>query len=173
MLLCWRHSFSKCFLEGVQTLAYDDSSFVLGTFLEAFSVCFQEQVKSWFCWPLQCESYDLRLRKAPFSLLFCSLCHDAFLERIFCSCYWFLRALRTPFGHLWDHITMFFPLLIFSGFLRCAFLTFRLPRGGPNACRRHARGTCGTWVKQQCGFITSGFASVKPHSVTFAPVFLR
>ena len=46
MLLCLRHSFSKCFLEGDQTVTYDDFRFVLGTFLEAVSVCFQEQVKS-------------------------------------------------------------------------------------------------------------------------------
>ena len=127
MLLCLRHSFSKCFLEGVQTLTYDDFSFVLGAFLEAFSVCFQEQVKSRFWWPFPCENYDLRLRKAPFSLLFCSLFHDAFLERMFCSFCWFAGALRTPFGHLWDHITMFFPLLIFSRFLRRVFLHLSSP----------------------------------------------
>ena len=39
---------SERFLEGLQTFTYDDFSFVLGAFLEAFPLCFQEQVKSWF-----------------------------------------------------------------------------------------------------------------------------
>ena len=169
MLHCLRHPVSECFFAGVQTRTCNDFGSVLEAFPTAFSACFQEQVKSWFWWPLQCKSYDLGLPGTPFSLLFCSLFHDAFLEHILCRFCWFLGALRTPFGHLWDHITMFFPLLFLSRFLRCVFLTFRLPRGGPNACRRLGRGPSGLQVKQHFGFITSGFASVKPQSVNLHP----
>ena len=34
-----------------------------------------------------------------------------------------------PFGRLWDHMTALFPPLFSSIFLRCSFMTFRLPRG--------------------------------------------
>ena len=36
----------RVFFEGVQTFTYNDFGFVLGAFSVAFSVCFQEQVKS-------------------------------------------------------------------------------------------------------------------------------
>ena len=39
-----------------------------------------------------------------------------------------LGALRAPFEHLWGHITVFVALLFFGRFVRCVFLTFRLPR---------------------------------------------
>ena len=80
-----------------------------------------------------------------------------------------LDAVGTPFGRLWGHMAPFFPLVISSRFLRCVFLTFRLPQGGPNACRRLGRGPSGALVKQHFGFITSGFALVKPHSVNLHP----
>ena len=114
---------------------------VWGAFWEAFSTSFQEQVKSWFWWPIPCESYDLGVLGTPFSLLFHGLFHVAFLDGVFLSFWSIFGALETPFGCLWGHLTPFFPLPIFSRFLRCVFLTFGLPQGGPNACRRLGRGT--------------------------------
>ena len=80
-----------------------------------------------------------------------------------------MGAWRTPFGHLWDDITMFFPLLIFSRFLRCVFLTFGLTRGVPEKVGGTGAAPSGLQVKQHFGFITSGFAPVKPQSVNLHP----
>jgi hypothetical protein len=88
-------------------------------------------VKSWFWWPLPCESYVLEVLDACFSAFFCGLFHVAFSESNYVRFLMILGALRHPFRPLWGHITAVFPLLIFSRFLRCVFITFRLPRGVP------------------------------------------
>ena len=98
MTHCLRHPVSECFFEGVQTRTCNDSGFALQPFLITCSLCFQEQVKSWFWWPLRCKSYDLRLLGTPFSLLFCGLFHVTFLKFFFLVSGRFWVPWGLPFG---------------------------------------------------------------------------
>ena len=74
-----------------------------------------------------------------------------------------LAALRAPFRPLWDHITAVCLLLIFSQFVRCVFITFRLPRGVPIKVGGTGAAPSGALVKQQLGSASDGFTEVKPH----------
>ena len=104
-----------------------------------------------------------------FSLLFYGLFHVAFPEGVYCSFWSILGALRPPFRHLWGHIAVFFPASDFESIFKVRFPYIWAPPGGPNGSWRQRRGPSGALVKQHFGFITSGFASVKPQSVNLHP----
>ena len=74
-----------------------------------------------------------------------------------------LGALRAPFRPQWGHITAVFLLPIFNRFLRCVFITFRLPRGVPKWKSAVVARRSGAVVKQQLGSPSDGFTEVKPH----------
>ena len=106
------------------------------------------------------------------------LCFRGSGRMLFCTFLW-SRQLCPIFddvgclaGSLWaplGHITAFFPLLIFSRFLRCVFLTFRLPRGSLNGSWRHAPGPSGALVKHHFGSGSDGSTEVERHSVNLHP----
>ena len=113
------------------------------------------------------------------------LCFRGSGHMLFCTCLWsfsrcvsgrqlcffltVLGALRAPFRHLWGHITAVFLLLIFSRYLRCIFITFRVPRGTPNGRRRHRRRPSGVLVKHHLASGSDGSTEVEPHLVNLHP----
>ena len=109
------------------------------------------------------------------------LCFRGSGRMLFCTFLWsFSRCVSgrqlcpifSDFGCLADslwaplrHITTFFPLLIFSRFLRCVFLTLRLPRGGPNRKSAAEAQGSGALVKHHLGSGSDGSTEVERHSV--------
>ncbi len=116
-------------------------------FLKHFRYVFGNQRNLDFHDPSYAKAMFQRFWTHPFlyfSVVFSTL---RFWQAILCDFLAILDALRAPFRHLWGHITAVFLLPIFSRFLRCVFITFRLPRGNPNGRRRPGRRPSGTVVK--------------------------